>query len=371
MRIRTSLIVVTAVVLAAFATWAVRPAAQSPSKSAKAVTPEERLDVLARAQVWQPPSVRVARANLASPVGQPQSIACKFEITSPNGTSPKFDCTLDSGERIRVKYGWTPEIHSEIAAARLLHALGFPADDVALVENVRCFGCPRSPFLTMKAVDATHSKSLYRKLVDYDAYVDFEWALVERKAPWRAIVTDTVEGWSLHELDRIDSAKGGAPRAHVDALRLLAVFLAHWDNKSENQRLVCVSQDDWPAGGRCETPMAMLQDLGGDFGPRKVDFEGWRDAPIWGDRATCLATMASLPYEGATFEPVKVTEAGRRHLASLLQRLTDQQITELFAAARFDRKKSFGNARAHPVEEWVAVFKSRVRQISDGPPCPQ
>ena len=29
-------------------------------------------------------------------------------------------------------------------------------------------------------------------------------------------------------------------RADLDALRLLARVLAHWDNKSENQRLVCL-----------------------------------------------------------------------------------------------------------------------------------
>ncbi len=97
-------------------------------------------------------------------------------------------------------------------------------------------------------------------------------------------------------------------------LRLLAVLLAHWDNKSENQRLVCLSEADWPDGGKCSRPLAMLQDIGGAFGPRKVDLEEWEKAPIWGDRASCTATMDSLPYQGATFRPVKITEAGRRHL---------------------------------------------------------
>ncbi len=349
-----------------------KPAAPASPKTKKVVTQQERADALARAAVWQTPRVAIAAANLGAPADQPHSIACKFVINALNGTAPKFDCTLDSGERIRVKYGRTPEIPSEVASSRLLHALGFGTDNVMLVEKVRCFGCPQEPFYTMKAVDFTRAEGLYSKLVNYDAYEDFEWALVERKHAARPIETEAVEGWSLHELDQVKEARGGASRAHVDALRLMAVFLAHWDNKSENQRLVCLSQQDWPEGGRCEKPFAMLQDLGGSFGPRKVDLGGWQTAPIWGNRDTCLASMDSLPYNGATFKPVEITEAGRRHAASLLGQLSDDQIAELFTAARFHEKKSFMNkAPARPVSEWASAFKNRVRQISDGAPCPR
>ena len=332
---------------------------------------QERADALARAAVWQQPDVEIAKADLGPSKDQPQSIACKFILTAPGGTSPKFDCTLDSGERIRVKYGWTPEIPSEVAASRLLHALGFGSDNVTLVEKVRCFGCPKEPYLTMKAVDFTQAEGLYSKLLNFDGYEDFEWALVERKLAARAIETEQVEGWAFHELNQIDEARGGAPRAHVDALRLLAVFLAHWDNKPENQRLVCLSQDDWAEGARCEKPFAMLQDLGGDFGPKKVDLGGWQAAPIWGNRATCVTTMASLPYKGATFKPEQITEAGRRHLASLLGRLSDDQIEDLFTGARFDKKKSLFTAPARPVSEWVRTFTTKVQEITEGAPCPQ
>jgi hypothetical protein len=255
----------------------------------------------------------------------------------------------------------------------LLHALGFAADDVMLVERLRCHGCPVEPFVTMRAVDLTDTDSLYKKFVNYDRYQDFEWVAVEHKHHGRAIGTDDLKGWSFFELDKIDAAKGGAPRAHVDALRLLAVFLAHWDNKSDNQRLVCLSDKDWPEGGTCGTPMAMLQDIGAAFGPRKVDLAGWTtQAPIWADRAKCQTSMATLPHEGATFTPVTITEAGRRHLAGLLDQLSDQQIHDLFSAARFDH--STGLLRSHeaqPVPAWVAAFKDRVRAISEGPACPQ
>lgn len=341
-------------------------------KATRNVSAEERRDALARAQVWRPPVVPVGQAHLAAAPAAPASLSCRFQVSDLGGTAQKFDCTLENGDLIRVKYGRTPEIPSEVAASRLLHALGFGADDVMLVERLRCYGCPLEPFVTMKAVELTESDGLYGKLVDYDHYRDFEWVAVERKRGGRAIGTDEVKGWAFFELDQIDAAKGGAPRAHVDALRLLAVFLAHWDNKSENQRLVCESEHDWPEGGPCRAPFAMLQDIGGAFGPRKVDLEGWRTAPIWDDRARCVTSMAALPYEGATFTPVTITEAGRRHLASLLGQLRDDQIAGMFAGARFDQATGLvptGAPRAIP--EWVAAFKSRVRAISEGPACPQ
>jgi hypothetical protein len=345
------------------------PAARPVTKATKTVSAEARLDALARAQVWRAPAVPVGRAHLAPP--QPSELSCKFQITDLGGTAQKFDCVLDNGEQIRVKYGNTPEIPSEVAASRLLHALGFSADEVMLVERVRCYGCPSEPFVTLKAVDMTDTDALYKKFVNYDDHKDFEWVAVEKKHEGRPIGTDDLKGWAFFELDTIDAAKGGAPRAHVDALRLLAVFLAHWDNKSENQRLVCLSEPGRPDDA-CARPLAMIHDIGGAFGPRKVDLEGWKSAAIWDDRAGCVTSMAALPYEGATFRPVRISEAGRRHLAGLLEPLSDQQILDLFTGARFDRATGLLKTGAPAAAtEWVAAFKDKVRAISEGPSCPQ
>lgn len=337
----------------------------------KKVSQAERLDALSRATVWQLPAVPIAKARLDSDPKQPQSIECTFAITDVGGTAPKFDCHLENGERIRVKYGRSPEIPSEVASARLLHALGFGADNVMLVEKLRCYGCPAEPFVTMRTLGLAGAHELYGKVMNKESYKDFEWVAVERKHYGRAIETDEIEGWAFFELDLIDAKKGGAPRAHVDALRLLAALIAHWDNKSENQRLVCLSEKDWPDGGKCTRPLAMLQDVGAAFGPRKVDLEKWEQYSMWGDRASCTVTMDSLPYKGATFTPVKISEAGRKHLAAMLTQLSDQQITALFAGARFDQAKGMIGFTATPVAEWVRVFKKKVQEISVGPSCPQ
>lgn len=342
-----------------------------PRVKSKKVSDEERLDALSRAIVWQQPRVPIGQARLDADPAQPQSLECTFLVTELGGTAAKFDCALPNGEQVRVKYGRTPEIPSEVAAARLLHALGFGADNVMLVEKLRCYGCPAEPFLTMRTLGLAGAHDLYGKVMNKESFKDFEWVAVERKHYARPIETEQLEGWAFFELDLIDPKKGGAPRAHVDALRLLSAMIGHWDNKSENQRLVCLSEKDWPENGRCSRPMAMLQDVGSSFGPRKVDLPKWEKALLWSDRASCTATLDDFPYDGATFKPVKISEAGRKHLASLLGQLTDEQIVALFRGARFDHSKGMIGFTASPVADWARVFKAKVRRISDGPPCPQ
>jgi len=309
----------------------------------------------------------VARAKLARTEATPQSLTCRFRLNALGGTTSKFDCDVE-GDKVRIKYGTGPELPAEAAATRLLHVLGFGADDVAFVPRLRCHGCPAAPFVIAKVVEATHTTPLYEKALDYDDYHDFEWVVLERKFDARPIATKRVDGWSFHELGRIDASKGGATRAHVDALRLLAVFLAHWDNKTQNQRLVCLSRE-WPEGTPCRAPFAMIQDLGATFGPRKVDLDEWERAEIFEDRARCRISMRGLPYDGATFDAVDISEAGRRHLAGLLSQLSDRQLTDLFSGARFDQQRSMFT-EVHPVADWIRVFKAKVQTITDGPSCP-
>ena len=65
----------------------------------------------------------------------PEPLTCRYRAQPPSGTSAKFDCVLDGGEIVKVKYGRNPEIHAEAAATALLRALDYPADIVAIVER--------------------------------------------------------------------------------------------------------------------------------------------------------------------------------------------------------------------------------------------
>ena len=71
-------------------------------------------------------------------------VTCDYVEKKQTGT-PKFDCAISPDDTIRVKYGeQNGEVYSEVAASRLLWALGFGADRMYPVKVV-CKGCPADP----------------------------------------------------------------------------------------------------------------------------------------------------------------------------------------------------------------------------------
>ena len=158
------------------------------------------------------------------------------------------------------------------------------------------------------------------------------------------------------------------PLTQYRAYRRMAVILAHWDNKGENQRLLCPSGRELPDGG-CTTPIAMIQDLGATFGPLRVDLPSWRSARVWHDRARCTVDMSDLPYGGGTFPERPISEAGRLMLAGLLEQLSRSQLRALFTASRITVQDVI-DAEARNADAWVKVFLDKVREIRAAGPCP-
>ena len=371
---RPSLLAASALVVSAIgiSTWlaaadypAIRPEGnfQEPASSDLKLTgpeaAEQRRDALRRATFIVPDRVQHLRDVLPADLRLHSLPACRFAPSELSGTTPKFDCVFAGGETIKVKYGHDAEIHGEAAATALLRLLGYASDVVTIVPRLRCYGCPRHPFAAMHLRQSLHMPFV-REQID-NGFTDFEWVSIEHKFPAPAIETDTVSGWEWRELDRSDG-----PRAEVDAFRLLAAFLAHWDNKGSNQRLVCL--DAQPGSTTCGHPLAMIQDLGASFGPPKVNLARWRDLPVWHDRASCTLSMRALPYEGATFEDIRVSEAGRALAASRLGAISDEQIERIFFDARFPQFQA-GTDAERDLKAWTAAFRDRVRQIAEAH-CP-
>jgi hypothetical protein len=133
-------------------------AADPEPRASGLITGPQRDEALASARVWRAPATPIHQANLgANPAdeGSPDTteINCRFALQKVGGTTPKFYCTLDSGETIKVKYGRSnPELAGEVAATRLLHALGFPADRMYVTRSVRCWGCPPFPFAALHCI---------------------------------------------------------------------------------------------------------------------------------------------------------------------------------------------------------------------------
>ena len=209
---------------------------------------------------------------------------------------------LPDGDDIKVKYGRdNPEVYTEVVATRLLSALGFPADRMYPVAKVRCFGCSADPFKDLQCLNEGLAKERCFPDVNYDRYEDFDNAVIERSVDGRRIEVTKERGWSWKELSLIDAKAGGSSRAEVDALRLLAIFLGHWDNKAKNQRLLCLGERDVERTATvgsvtCDRPVAMVQDVGATFGPDKLNLEKWSATPIWANagRLSRLDARASL-----------------------------------------------------------------------------
>jgi hypothetical protein len=178
-------------------------------------------------------------------------------------------------------------------------------------------------------------------------------------------------GWAWPELDLVDEHEGGAPREQRDALKLLAVFLQHTDNKPEQERLLCLPKGRTDDGG-CNEPFMMLHDVGLTFGQANlfnrtsvgsVNFDQWSKTPMWRDAKTCVGHM-SQSQTGTLGDPT-ISEGGRKFLADLLVQLTDRQLRDLFEVARVDRRSRRPDSAEPPatVDEWVLAFKHKRDEI--------
>ncbi|HUP40469.1 MAG TPA: hypothetical protein VM115_10145 [Vicinamibacterales bacterium] len=318
-----------------------------------------RNEQLARARVLRSEPFNAAAIDFAADpnkgVVDATLTICKYKPDEVSGTTPKFDCELPSGEKLKVKYGGSKEIPSETAATRLLHALGFGADRVSRVDTVRCYGCPFQPFHTRALLEMLNVAAYFDKRIDYSSHRDFTKVGVERNFDGEAIEVGPERGWAFYELGKIDPSRGGATRDEVDALRLMAIFLHHWDNKSSNQRLTCPDAKT----AHCQHPLAMIQDVGSEFGPKKADLDEWKSRPVWLDAAACTVSMKGMPYNGGTFEDVTISEGGRKLLADRLRQVPAKQVQTLFTAGGFE-----------DVPAWTAAFHDRVKQIVERPACP-
>jgi hypothetical protein len=350
--------------------WVLAATLWSPAVSAPDFTDADRVAAIRRAQVWKPIDVAAFDFKAGDGAFVPGStVACTYVEKKYSGKTPKFGCALAPGEDVKVKYGAeNSEVYAGVAATSLLRALGFGVDALYPV-HVECRGCPSN--LGGTALGSGVSR--------------FEVAAIERKLKGKDIVVNKQEGWRWAELDLVDPAAGGAPRAHRDALKLMAVFLQHTDNKTEQQRLLCLAgagADPVPAAPAvstastaavCELPFMMIHDLGNTFGKANrlnratisgANLANWSVTPIWKDTAECVGNL-SKSFTGNLTNP-RISEEGRKFLADLLLQLTDSQLTDLFTTANVaqgpPRMRAAGSA-GDTVSLWVKVFKQKRDEI--------
>jgi hypothetical protein len=293
-------------------------------------------------------------------------VTCDVDPTAErSGRTPKFHCKLAGGDTVKVKYGEdNGEVFAEVAATRLFWALGFGTDRQYPVR-VTCRGCSDDPWTSPPAPGAVNT---------------FDAAIIERDTPGERIrVKGLPKGWEWWEVQTIDAWVGGAPRAHVDALRLLAAFIQHGDNKKEQQEVLCLPGGVEKASDgheTCTRPFLAVTDLGATFARadfrnrNKFELAHWSEVPVWKDPGRCIAKLKrSLT---GTFSDPAISEEGRAFLGDRLMQLSRAQIRDLFRAARADRYRGGDGERtgAAAVEEWTETFIRKRKEIVERR-CPE
>lgn len=327
-----------------------------------------RAAVIAHAQVWE--ATDIPSMDLKTgPKGEKafafkETVECTYLNKQLPGKTRKFACRRGQNDELKVKYGGdNAEVHAEVVATRLLWALGFGADRQYSVRVI-CHGCPEA----------------FGGIARGPQVSVIDPAMIERKMP--GVSFAPVDGWAWNELDLVDEHAGGAPRAQRDALKLLAAFMQHTDNKAEQQRLICRDQSKTKPAGQapaqngempCEHPFMYLHDVGLTFGRANrlnhddiggMNLVEWSRTPVWKDTAACVGNLPKS-FTGTLVDP-PISEDGRRFLADLLVQLSDEQIRGMFEAARVQlrlRNQTDVFSGFATVDEWVQAFKAKRDQI--------
>jgi hypothetical protein len=340
-------------------------AAEKPDKDSSL-----REAMIANARVWK--KTEVAKVDLRSGPGGPgsfaigETVACDYKDEKLSGRSPKFVCALARDDEVKVKYGGTNgEVYAEVAASRLLWALGFGADRMYPVRVV-CRGCPRE----FGGIERTKNESV------------IDPAVVERKMPGTEFFEK--QGWKWQEFDILGEDAAPAARRERDALTLLAVLMQHSDSKALQQRLLCLDPGAKKNSDGCRRPFMMINDLGLTFGKASrfndnarssMSLTDWVRTPVWKDESSEVRNgsegtprcVGNLPksFTGTLEDPI-ISEPGRRFLAGLLVQLSDAQLHDLFDVARVQlRTRTPGDPLSGmaTVAEWVDAFKMKREQI--------
>jgi hypothetical protein len=331
-----------------------------------------------------------------------------------SGATPKFTCQLMENDqasgkhklvlkkngktdKIKVKYEWSKgfrldqnmEVFAEVVGTRLLWALGFGADQMFAVETVLCYGCTEDPFYDRR-IDPT---SLEVPRV-------FFGAAIERKLEGKEVIFENsprvpprsygppsknfsyqppspkqypLEGWGFSEsmdLLPLNTEQSRQEKIHRDALRLLAVFMDHDDNKPENNRMLCTGTLDETSGLCAGEVRLIVQDLGAILGDKvsitlkKPRFTlAWGERNLWKNPKACIGNIgiSAISRDFGMMYP-QISEEGRQFLVHLLNGFANgpegrKRVEGLFEAAHVVR---LGQTPA----QWADAFMNRLEQLN-------
>ena len=235
-----------------------------------------------------------------------------FIAEDVSGTSPKIKVRDANEVEWSVKFaGKEPhknEVHAEVAATRLVWALGYQVEENYFVESGK-----------IEKVG-----TLKRAAADVAADGSFRLARFERKDP---AMKATEYTWSFKSNPFVGTKE-------LSGIKILTAALNHWDLKHDNTAIVQIRRGDQVEA------VYMFSDLGSTFGkmegmPRVISGrDRWNLQAYRAERMVDAVRdgQVYLNHDGtASVEPVPLEHA--RWFANLASQLTPDQVRRAFEAA--------------------------------------
>jgi hypothetical protein len=269
----------------------------------------------------------------------------EFVEEDMHGTNPKFDAKDSSGEKWRVKMG--PEARPEIAASRLLWAVGYTTNENYFLTTLHVNNMPahlrRGQELSGSGGDVPNVR-LQRRPKGLKKVGNWNW-----------------------------SANPFVGTREFNGLRVMMALLRNWDLDSDNSAILKSEHNP-------DQKIYMVTDLGSTFGAtgrryRKRDSIGKLDAYRHGRLVRTIRPQSvdlsfpSLPPLSFIFDVPfyrnqinvhaigkKIPRADARWIASLLGRLSADQIRDAFRAAGYSPEV---------VEGFTAVVIARIQELKE------
>ncbi len=286
-------------------------------------------------------------------------------------------------DRIKVKYLDAPppnhntrynEAFTEIAASRILWALGFPSDHEYPAGKANCVGCTRDPFKdNLKANTANI----------HDTPVTFQIATIGRENGWDEIDPENDETWSWRDVASFyrNGQFSRQQKVEYDAYRMALGLFTYHNAIDVQNRLACA---EWKEGASnpkiCVKPMVFVQDLGSTFGKPKTflganprgRYSAWVKQTVFSNAGKC---ELKYPLDG---DRVPLKEA-QDLLAKRLEKLDRERVKAIFRVARFQlmdqeqlkrlRESGTANVEEAALNEWTDAFMNRAAEIRAAQNC--
>jgi hypothetical protein len=279
--------------------------------------------------LWSDPGPVASRDLYWGPGSEARAPKSPFTFVEEDtsGTQPKIIVTDSAGATWNVKFG--PEVRAEVVANRIVHALGYFAEENYFVG-------------AGKIEKASGLKRASSHVSPSGTFLEARFTRIDPS------IAETKEEWTFHENPFVG-------KQELSGLLVLMTMLNNWDIRGPaNNRVVRVTLPE----GRQETRY-LVADLGATFGRMGgmiSQRSKWHlaDYKSEGFIEKVDAGVVHLDYDGFDSKMDRVPVEHARWFASLVSQLTEPQVRRAFEAA---------GAKPEEIEGFTKRFIEKIAEL--------